>query len=825
MRPTILILFDELTCYNNLPPYITKNLKGYQLFKKKCIEFNNIQTSRQQCTPSRSNIMTGIYDTSCQDNMEFNYQYDYFPTLPTNLDTMGKIYKKNNYNVTAYYGKQHLDSKFGIGLYSKPTFNTATIDTMKIYGYDHFNLFGDPYYHPSHGLLSDNQVISYELPPNSQIYDYIDIEQGTKYSGVIPFLKARLIDKKLYYLECHISNPHDTNHFIQNLNQKPGGIMNQFPVPFIDLQLKEDSVPNPYYFNELNQYAVPTHHNLLENYFEPNYDSYKLNKFILPYLTSYELDYATCPKINSLNPLMVGTYYAIQFNMTISDSQKDIKDWKNFLNNYYGLLFEADSYLEKLYYFFELNGIFDTSNIIITSDHGDLLSSHGLKQKQLPFKECSNVACLIYSPDLSNDLIGKSSDLYGSLVDILPTQLVLNNLYSETRFDGKPLLVWSGNKLVLNVEEHLHYIPVNIVNSTMYALNYFFYLLWHKQNYNSELLTSNPSNMFEFQSSFVSIITHIDGYTYKFGRYYSIYSTILYQLFMDQERNNFNKLHFIEYIETNTSIISKKSTIKYIMDKFPKLFTFQTGLNIINNDFGEYNIYLYYTYYAFIANTLNSFYDFSYFIPGSMSDWNTNQNLNIFTYFLYDINSDPSESFNLMDPKNINYISDELKNKFNDILNLSLQEKNCFQLKTILADKTFLQLSNILYILGGFINDESDDLKLQILGTLNGLSGLDTVISYSTKIIFNDYINLSLNSINLPDIINPYNLYDCVENIYYVGEYKYIKFINSNMPYFMHFVMSKGLPNLFDKKFVIESNNLLPLLNVFKIIKTIEHSL
>lgn len=393
MRNTILIVFDELTCYSNLPSYITDKLKGYQLFKSKCVEFNNIQTSRQQCTPSRSTIITGIYDTSCQDNMEFNYQYDYFPCVPYSLNTIGKIYKNNNYDITTYYGKQHLDSKLAIDVNSVPTFNTATTDSMKIYGYDKFNVFGDTYYHFGHGLLTDNQVISYQLPPNSQIYDYI--ENSFKYSGVIPFLKARLEDNKTYYLECHLTNPHDTNHFIQNLKEKPGGIMNQFPVPFIELQLTEDQVHNPYYFNSQNPYSIPTHHNLLKNYFQNNYQSYKTNKLNLPFLTSYELDYAIDPKINSINPLMVGTYYALKFNMTMSESQDDVKDWKNFLNNYYGLVYEADSYLEKLYYFFESNGIFETTNIIIIADHGNMLSSHGLKQKQLPFKECSNVPCLI----------------------------------------------------------------------------------------------------------------------------------------------------------------------------------------------------------------------------------------------------------------------------------------------------------------------------------------------------------------------------------------------------------------------------------------------
>lgn len=816
MKNTILIVFDELTCYKNLPTSVTSNLKGYQLFKKKCIEFNNIQTARQQCTPSRSTLMTGIYDTSCQDNMEFDYQYDYFPNLPINLNTVGKIYKANGYELTGYYGKQHLDSKLDIGSNSIPTFNTATTNGMKIYGYDIFNVFGDTYYHPSKGLFADNQIISYELPPNSQIYDFI--EGGIKLSGVIPFIKARLMDNKSYYLECHITNPHDNNHFIQNLKQQPRGVMNQFPVPFIYEQLKEDDISNPYYFNSKDPYAVPTHQNLLANYYEHEYSSYKTNKFSLPFLTSYELDYAINPKINSLNPLMVGTYYALESNMTISESQEDIKDWKNFLNNYIGLVYEADSYLEKLYYFFDSNGIFEYSNIIIISDHGDLLSSHGLKQKQMPFNECSNVPCLIYSPDLAPQLIGKSTNLYGSLVDILPTQMILNNLYSETNFDGKSLLVRNNcNQLVLNEFEHKNYIPINIVNSTMYSLNYFFYIKWYIQNYTNQIMSSYPKNLFDFQSSFVSEIIDINGVVYKFGRYYSIYSVIIYQLFIYPEQNRFSKKEFIQYVIKNLKL-SKISTSAYIEENFPDIFTYQKGINIINKDFANYNIYIYYIYNSFIANKLNTINNFTYLLPGSKSSWTTNYDLNIFSYFMYDIKNDPSESFNLMDIKNIDFIDYSIKNKLNDTLNLELEKKNCFKLQTILAENTFIQLANLLYVLGGFISNLNNIIDFDILGSLNGSSGLDTQITLKTNNVFNDYINKITNNINSFDIINPYHLYDEKNNKYYVGNFDYVDFIYTNMPYFSNFIINKGLPDLMDKKFIIITNNILPLLNVYKII-------
>lgn len=820
-KNTILIVFDELTNYNNLPNDFVKTLKGYNLFKKKCVEFTNIQTSRQQCAPSRSTIITGTYNTGLQDNVEFNYQYEYIPNLSYEVETIGKIYKKNKYDITSYYGKQHLDSKLSTGLYQSPTFNTETNSAMNIYGYDNFNVFGDTYYSPKHGLLSDNQIISYILPPNSSNYDYI--ENGIKYSGIVPFIKARLKDKLTFYIECHISNPHDTNHYIQNYSEIPGSTMNQFPTPFYFDQINEYNLPNVYEINQKNKYAVPQHPNLLNNYFETNYSAYKNNPYYLPFLTSFELDYATNPKINSINPLFAGTYYGLRSNMTIAKSQDDIANWKNLINNYYGLILEADSYLEKLYYFFEENKIFETSNIIIIADHGDQMSAHGLKQKQMPFKESSNVPCLIYSPNLSKKIIGKSIDLYGSLVDILPTQLVLNNLETVCEFDGKSLLSWNdgenGLELDINICEHRHYIPLNIVNSTMYIPNYFFYLQWYYDSVQSDQqiqLTSNPKNYFEYQSSFTSIIVNVDGTTYKFGRYYSILSIIKYFLLFNKDQNKFCKNKLIKYI-ISVKPLSVKSLIIYFKNAFTDIFAFEEGLDIIFNDFGDSNIYILYYYYAFIANTLNTNNNFINLIPGCFSSWNENSKLNIFTYLLYDIDNDPNECYNLLDPKNIDWVNIKLKNQLNDLLNFALSEKNCTKFITIIAENTILSLANLIYLVGGFLTKKFlDNKSFDLLGFVGGENIIDgsltnKFLSGLIKLQF-DY----LNKINKFPIFSA-NLFDNINNIYYVGQITYIKFIHENLYFFKNFIFSEGLPNFQKLQYVPLNNNILPYVIVYKI--------
>lgn len=816
---TILIVFDELINYNNLPKEITDNLKGYQLFKKIGIVFTNIQTSRQQCSPSRSTIMTGIYDTGLQDNVELNYQYDYIPKLPTTIETSAKIYKSNNYDITAYYGKQHMDTFLATNIYTLPTFNTATTNAMKQYGYDKYNVYGDTYYTPSHGLLVDNQTISYLLPPNATEYDYCSSKTKMKYSGVIPFIKARLQDKKSWYLECHITNPHDTNHYYQNISQVPSTVMNQFPTPFIEKQTKEAGVPNPNYLNAEEPNAVPRHSNLLKNYFEKDYGKYKTNMKSLPFYKSYKFDYAISPIINSYNPLFVGIYKALGDVMTISESQLDVKNWKNLINNYYGLVFEADSYLEKLYYFFDSNKLFETTNIIIIADHGDQMSAHGLKQKQIVFKECSNVPCIIYSPKLSQKIVGKSSSIPGSLVDILPTQVVLNNLETSKEFNGKSLLVWDNDKLKINYCEHNHYNPICIVNSTMYNIGYFYYYLFEKENRNKNIkYTSNPTNLFEYQSFYVSIITKINKIEYKFGRYYSVYSIITYFLSQNTNQNTFTKINLLEFI-TNSDIICKASAVNYFTNNFPNIFSFQDGLNKLNNDFSSTNSYLIYYYYSFISSKLNTINDFVLLIPGCYSSWEENYNSNLFSYFLYNLTNDTNEIKNLLDPKFFVNVEIDLKDGLNNILNYSLKEKKCDKLKIVLPVNIYLQYTELLYKIGSILysfNTTKDNINL--LGTLVGTSLYDGFARPQTLDFLNNHLNNLSQNLKIRDYIDPSYVYNSTTNTYYVGETTYIQFLFNNIPYFSGTTFNSGNPDLTSLKYITTDFGIFSNLTEYKII-------
>jgi len=126
---TIIICCDELNAWHNLPCSLTSKLPGYNKFKKISVEFTNIHNNRQNCSASRSTMLSSRINTGIQDNIDQIYQWLYVPQLNPVYDTIGKVLKKNNYDITSYYGKSHLDSKLAPNRSLRPLLNVPNFNT------------------------------------------------------------------------------------------------------------------------------------------------------------------------------------------------------------------------------------------------------------------------------------------------------------------------------------------------------------------------------------------------------------------------------------------------------------------------------------------------------------------------------------------------------------------------------------------------------------------------------------------------------------------------------------------------------------------------
>lgn len=593
---SLLITFDEMINYKYLPDHIKEQLRGYQAFKKIGIEFTNIHNNRQDCSPSRSTMLTSEMNHGIGDDIQEDYQYDYFPWINENLDTIGKMYKNNNYDVTAFYGKNHMDARLTKEYQYIPVFILNSRGAMRSYGFDIFNMFGDTSLNL--GVMGDNREFQSTVPPSYLEYDYQ--ENDMKLVGIMPFLKARSKDGKSFHAQYHMVNPHDTMQLYQNTSVTPAISMGQFLYPYLLEQSNEPGYKNPFIYNSSFQDAWIKDSNLIKNYFENNYSDYCTTYDSLPFQKEYLRDYVTDPDSKNVFPLFAGLAAGMNIQFSIAKSKEDIKSWKNLVNNYYGLLKETDEYLYSIYKFLSDNDMLKNTSVIITADHGDQVSSHGLKQKGFPFKESENIPFLVYSPHLDKKFVGKSFDTLGCHLDLNPTFEEISNLSIKSKlFKGRSLLNWNNGKLIPTFENRD---VIHVCNSTMHLeIGYSGYLIWKEQNKDKNFnILFEPKNLFDLQYSFVMLITQINGKQYKFCKFFT------YKQLLDVNLNDIkiNKSDLIqiskEYYEINDN---KKISI--LLNDLPDFFTFEDGLNNIINKYGENDSPYLFSYFSIMSSYLS----------------------------------------------------------------------------------------------------------------------------------------------------------------------------------------------------------------------------
>jgi len=97
---------------------------------------------------------------------------------------------------------------------------------------------------------------------------------------------------------------------------------------------------------------------------------------------------------------------------------------------------EADGYLENLFDILSSHNLIESSDIIITSDHGDEFSEHGgLSHDGKMYSELTDIPLLFYGKDMARRQI----DTPVSLIDIPPTVCKMMDAEPAPSFKGKPL--------------------------------------------------------------------------------------------------------------------------------------------------------------------------------------------------------------------------------------------------------------------------------------------------------------------------------------------------------------------------------------------------
>ena len=776
MYNTILVVCDQLLNFKNIPEEILKIMPGYQAFKTLGIQFNNIYNNRQDCSPSRGSFVTSQLNVNISDNIDQSWQYLYNPQLDTTFDTIGKSMKRNGYE-TVWYGKNHWVSSIAPNVNVVPAFNTNTRGCLRDYGYDIYNTFGDTYYYNNEGIFSDNSIFELKVNYDNDNVDFVD--STGKYIGAIPYLKARSTNDKAFHLELHLENPHDTQHFWQNFAQKPAKSQVQFWAPYINEQialLKSQGidVSNPYDFSDNFPDAYVQNPNLIKNYFEKIFEIYRTSTDTLPFKESYTQDYVLDPSSNNSQfPYFIGVMASLEGNTSIPSNKDDIMSWKNLINNYYGLLIESDNYIYRLFLLLQKSNMLKTTSVAIISDHGDMMSSHGMKQKGYHFENSCNVACLIYSPYIPLRLRGSQSDVLGSLLDIAPTIETLGNIRQNKsdKFLGKSLLNWEINNLVPRISRLQDEPVFNIYTAWMTYLTYFSFKSWTQENPDNSILPAfNSSNFFNYQSFFVMTIDYIGGKKYKLARYYNFIEVLAYNWLFNE------KLNILQLTanDIKTSLTNSEINLPLLINSI------EQASNLIDSYFTT-NTWNFKTYYNYVIDNTNvndnliqvlalipiinitiDNTKYSHKIPGYYNNTNTytdtiyynfNAYYNDFNdnyyFFMYNLDEDPNELTNLLDKGYSERQTTDVLNiasLMNDKLNLLIDKYKIVLFDFVIPSPVFNSLALNLKIHKDVIN-KNNSSKYESCFGLNKTDGDKITQPYYNNIL--DMLNsITTNSFN-----------------------------------------------------------------------------
>ena len=114
------------------------------------------------------------------------------------------------------------------------------------------------------------------------------------------------------------------------------------------------------------------------------------------------------------------------------------EETKTILRGYYAHCSALDNYIGQLQDAIKRNNIEDNTIFVFTSDHGDMINSHGQIKKQKIYEESAKVSFIIKYPALLGK-DGKKSDFLLNTLDILPTMLGMSGLNIPVGLDGEDI--------------------------------------------------------------------------------------------------------------------------------------------------------------------------------------------------------------------------------------------------------------------------------------------------------------------------------------------------------------------------------------------------
>ena len=358
--------------------------------------FKNAYTPMAVCGPARSAILTGMTVESTGVNTNGKtYFYDKSPVMTT--PTFDEILSENGYHCE-YYGKWHVMTNHS-EIYKNPILAAKNGKSIFQHGgqtYIYKDYLNEVF--PARELEGDEFYDTLTKRPYSP--DPLDSYYGATYEEVKEDKKKRRVQPDLHG-ELKVPAAHtitayqakETIAAIERLKDKPFSITLSIHMPHAPM--------------------TPS---------KPYYGMYPVKKMTPP--ASIHDDMENSPYANANGRKGMPEY-------------ADPAKIKYMISNYYGIIKEIDDWVGEVLKTLDKNDLTDDTLIIFTSDHGEMLGAHGLREKNVFYEESAHIPLMIRFP---GEIKKKTVvDGYVSNVDLFATILDYLDIEKEYASDGKSL--------------------------------------------------------------------------------------------------------------------------------------------------------------------------------------------------------------------------------------------------------------------------------------------------------------------------------------------------------------------------------------------------
>jgi arylsulfatase A-like enzyme len=280
------------------------------------------------------------------------------------------------------------------------------------------SMLGDAGYHTAYfgkwhlTDLGHNEILTTDIIGNVfSKHGFTESHQDREYGGTlsghlddahiaglaVDFLRKPRADKKPWFATVNLVNPHDIMFFATGEHQEKTRILD-----FPDALAREPNAP---------------HYQLDSNPQRPQNFGVKSRvgkpECVQEYARVLDMAYGQIP---------------------FDDEQA----WSRFISYYHRCIEDVDRQIARVLDALERSGQADRTIVVYTSDHGEMLGTHGLREKGLaPYREIVRVPFVVRHPDIKQ---GGQTSMMSSTLDLAPSLLSMAGVDSAQIAEKYPML-------------------------------------------------------------------------------------------------------------------------------------------------------------------------------------------------------------------------------------------------------------------------------------------------------------------------------------------------------------------------------------------------